>query len=146
MSISRLLIGGVVVSLAIGGMSAFKRPASSSIAVQSPSPSPPPAQSLSAPVPAPDPTPGYRSQRISSCAGVEANANFRSYPSFDPASIVGVVANGDVVLLTGRVMQSEGEVWYEAIAPIIYSASDLSVASQFTWNQPGWISACFVGE
>jgi hypothetical protein len=131
--------GAVAISAAVGALLALNRttPRASAHALHSSAPAPPStavpqqvqnSEVAPAPVPAASASP-YYSQRISTCEGIQSNANFRAYPSFAPASIVGVIPNGAEVLLTGRVVQSEGEVWYQAIAPN---------------GQPGWIASCFV--
>ena len=144
----RLLIGGAVLSLLVGGAAAFKRPSS-----------PPPAQALSppasavvpsvapSPVPPPVPasTPAYYSQKITNCAGAGSNANFRQYPSLDPRAVLGVVAFGDSVELTGRVIQGDGVTWYEAIAPALYPSPDAEAQNKLEAGQSGWIASCFVG-
>ena len=131
--------GGVAIAIASGGLLALNRttPRASAQALHSSAPASPstaaPQQGQNSEVaPASVPaasTPTYYSQRISTCQGIQSNANFRAYPSFAPDSIVGIVPNGAEVLLTGRVIQSEGEVWYQAISPN---------------GQPGWIASCFV--
>jgi hypothetical protein len=89
--------------------------------------------------------PVYYSQRITTCAGSESNANFRQYPTLDPTSVLGVVAYGDSVQLTGRTMQSDGVVWYEAIAPDLYPSPDAGAQNRLNAGQIGWIASCFVG-
>ncbi len=129
----------VAIAVAVGGLLALNRatPKASAQALHSSAPAPPStaapyqvqnSEVAPAPVPAAS-TPTYYSQRISTCQGIQSHANLRAYPSFAPASIVGLVPNGAEVLLTGRVVQSEGEVWYQAIAPN---------------GTVGWIASCFV--
>jgi len=99
------------------------------------------------PEPAPPPLeqPTYYSQQITTCAGSESNANFRQHPTLDPTSVLGVVAYGDSVQLTGRTIQSDGVVWYEAIAPDLYPSPDAGAQNRLNAGQIGWIASCFVG-
>jgi len=84
--------------------------------------------SLNAPQSAAPPAPIVQ---ISVCNG-GSTANFRRSPTLDDAVAFGVLQAGDLVQLTGRIAQSEGVNWVEAIAPERYP------------NQVGWVAACFV--
>lgn len=103
---------------------------------------------ITASSPAPvSPTPGqpaYYSQRITTCAGSESNANFRQHPTLDPTSVLGVVAYGDSVQLTGRTIQSDGVFWYEAITPDLYPSPDAGAQNRLEPNQTGWIAGRFI--
>ncbi|MBD2465600.1 hypothetical protein H6G89_31905 [Oscillatoria sp. FACHB-1407] len=88
--------------------------------------------------------PTYYTRQVKTCAGRESNANFRAYPSLDPRSIVGVVAYGDSVNFTGLTIQSDGVVWYEVIAPVLYPSLDALVPPRTEPEQKGWIASCFV--
>lgn len=74
----------------------------------------------------------------------ESNANFRQFPSLDPASVLGVVAYSESVSLTGRTIQGDGVTWYEAIAPALYPSPDPGAQNRLESNQVGWIASCFV--
>jgi len=124
---------------------------SSMLSVPSPvAPSPvqiPPVQpsavSLSTPTAS---SPTYYSQQIKTCAGAGSNANFRAYPSLDPRSVLGVVAYGERVQLTGRTIRGDGVLWYEAIAPALYPSPDVEAQNRLETGQMGWIASCFVGS
>jgi len=163
MNRSQIVLAGGAIALTVGATAALsssnQNPGSSSVlAIQSssmlPMPSPdapsPSHQSTSSPAspipPPPAPTPTYYSQRISTCAGAGSNANFRQYPSLDPRVVLGVVAFGDSVELTGRVIQGDGVTWYEAIAPALYPSPDAQAQNRLEAEQTGWIASCFVGE
>jgi hypothetical protein len=163
MNRAQIVLAGGAIALMIGATAALsssnQNPGSSSaLAIQSstmlsvPSPvapSPvqtPPVQpsvpSLSTPTVSP---PTYYSQQIKTCAGNESNANFRAYPSLDPRSVLGVVTYGESVQLTGRTIQGDGVLWYEAIAPALYPSPDAEAQNRLNAGQTGWIASCFVG-
>lgn len=81
-----------------------------------------------------------QAHKISSCNGVSGDANFREFPSLDPAAILGVVAEGDTVYLTGRRVSVNGEIWYGATVPSAIAHSGKRIQP----NQQGWIAGCFV--
>lgn len=158
-----ILLSGIA-AIAIGGLMGYTRTTSSFGSVRTTSaatlnsiqPRPtevsPPANSEFVPHssppavlahPPPD-QPTYYTRQIRTCAGRESNANFRAYPSLDPRSILGVVAYGDSVNLSGLTIQSDGVVWYEAIAPILYPSLNALVKPRTEPNQKGWIASCFV--
>lgn len=154
MSTSRLLVGGAVLSLLIGGLAAFKRSDPSPAQSISPAPSPsivppvaasPSAASTPASVQSPIPTyNGYQAHQISTCAGQPSNANFRQFPSLATSAILGGVKRGDIVYLTGRTAYSSGVTWYEAIAPSLFPVPDPGAINSTQPNQAGWIASCFV--
>lgn len=117
-------------------------PVQSNAILQPPPPSPPSPNPV--PVPPSPEQPTYYSQRITTCAGTEASANFRQYPTLDPTSVLGVVAYGDFVQLSGRTIQADGVVWYEAIAPGLYPSPDVGAQNRLEANQTGWIASCFI--
>ncbi len=133
MSTSRLLVGGAVLSLLIGGMAAFKRPdfnpasAQSLRSSSSPSASPQVAASptvssaIASVQPAVSSYSGYQAHKITTCGNQPSNANFRQFPSLATPAILGGVKYGDIVYLTGRTAYSDGVNWYEAIAPSLFS-------------------------
>lgn len=148
---------GARIALVVGGRMALNQhsPFNSALAYGESSSSPVQANTLlqlgttrasSSPAPiSPVPKqPAYYSQRITTCAGSESNANFRQYPTLDPTSVLGVVAYGDSVQLTGRTIQSDGVVWYEAIAPDLYPSPDAGAQNRLEPKQIGWIASCFV--
>lgn len=153
MSISRLLIGGAVLTLLIGGMAAFKHSNSSPASAQSfnsaPAPSPLP-QIAASPVATPQavvPSPnyqGYQAHRITTCSGQPSNVNFRQFPSLSPNAILGGVPSGEMVYLTGRTTYGDGVNWYEAIAPSLFPVPDAGAINNTQPNQVGWIASCFV--
>lgn len=71
---------------------------------------------------------------IAQCNGIDGHANFRSQPQFGDAVIIGIVARGDPVYLTGQVRGT----WLEAIAPLVHVANQAPVT-----NQRGWIADCW---
>lgn len=84
---------------------------------------------------------------IATCNGLPGNANFRSIPSLVPGVVLGVVAQGEAVSLTGRTAIGDGEFWYEAIAPSpLYPSTDPAALNRTQAGQTGWISACFIGR
>jgi len=162
MNRAQIVLAGGAIVLMIGTTAALSSSnqnsgSSSALAVQSssmlsvpspvppspvvPSPVQPSAPSLSTPTASP---PTYYSQQIRTCAGSESNANFRGYPSLDPRSVLGVVAYGESVSLTGRTIQGDGVLWYEAIAPALSPSPDLDAQNRLEPNQVGWIASCFV--
>ena len=66
------------------------------------------------------------------------------HPTLDPTSVLGVVAYGDSLHLTGRMIQADGIVWYEAIAPDLYSSPDAGAQNRLEASQTGWIASYFV--
>lgn len=163
MNCAPIITAGGAIALMIGATTALSNSnqnssSSSALAVQSssmlsvpspiaPSPVVPSPVQSSAPSPstsAPHP-PTYYSQQIRTCAGNESNANFRASPSLDPRSVLGVVAYGETVRLTGRTIQGDGVLWYEAIAPALSPSPDLGAQNRLEPNQVGWIASCFVG-
>lgn len=162
MNRAQIVLAGGAIALMVGSTAALSSSnqnsgSSSALAVQSssmlPMPSPaapsPGHQFTASPVPPPvpvsTPTPNYYSQRISTCAGAGSNANFRAYPSLDPRSVLGVIAYGETVSLTGRTIQGDGVLWYEAIAPELYPSPDADAQNRLEAGQSGWIASCFVG-
>ncbi len=157
---NRILLLGTAgaISLVVGGKMALNQqsPSNSALAYEANSPPPVQANAIMQPVairatspnPAPIPPvpeqPTYYSQQITTCAGSESNANFRQYPTLDPTSVLGVVAYGDSVQLTGRTIQSDGIVWYEAIAPDLYPSPDAGAQNRLDPHQVGWIASCFI--
>jgi hypothetical protein len=86
-------------------------------------------------------------QIITACNGRSGNANFRSAPSLLSEAVLGVVAQGQLVQLTGKTVVSDGMVWYEAIAltPLFASVNTLAANTKVGQRgQRGWISGCFV--
>lgn len=77
---------------------------------------------------------------ISHCNGRLGSANFRSAPTLAEWAILGHVEQGQKAYLTGRTEAVDGEIWHEAIAPIIV----VDPGKQVTPNQYGWIASCFV--
>ncbi len=158
---NRILLLGTAgaIALVVGGKMALNQRSPSNSALAYGENSPPPVQAnailqpgatrATSPNPAPIPPvpeqPAYYSQQITTCAGSESNANFRQYPTLDPASVLGVVAYGDSVQLTGRTIQSDGVVWYEAIAPNLSPSPDAGAQNRLNAGQIGWIASCFVG-
>lgn len=163
MNRAQIVLACGTIALMIGSTAALsnssqKSGSSSALAIQSssmlpmsspavPSPghqfSPTPASPLPSSVSAPTPT--YYSQQITTCAGSDSNANFRAYPSLDPRSVLGVVAYGERVQLTGRTIQGDGVTWYEAISPALYPSPDAEAQNKLDAGQSGWIASCFVG-
>ncbi|MBD2024202.1 hypothetical protein [Leptolyngbya sp. FACHB-711] len=85
-------------------------------------------------------------QRITACNGQLGNANFRSAPSLLSEAVLGVVARGQLVQLTGRTVVNAEIVWHEAIAPApLYPSPDRAAINQLGAGQTGWIAGCFVG-
>lgn len=133
-----------------GSSSALAIQSSSMLSVPSPAASPPGHQFTSSPAsPIPPsvsaPTPTYYSQQITTCAGAGSNANFRAYPSLDPRSVLGVIVYGETVQLTGRTIQGDGVLWYEAISPKLYPSPDAGAQNKLEAWQTGWIASCFIG-
>lgn len=89
--------------------------------------------------------PNYQAHRITTCSGNPASANFREVPSLAPAAVLGAVKQGEIVYLTGRRIQSEGVIWYEAIAPSLFPVPEPSAQNHSEPNQAGWIASCFMG-
>lgn len=81
-----------------------------------------------------------RPVNISTCNGQKADANFRSDPTKARSAILGGIAYGSQVYLTGRTYEAGGVVWYEAIAP----TAKPDAGKQIKPNQAGWIANCFV--
>ena len=160
MNRAQIVLAGGAIALMIGSTAALssssqKTGSTPPLAVQSnsmlsipppvaPSPSMQQLSPSPAPVP-PVPSPTYYSQQITTCAGAGSNANFRAYPSLDPRAVLGVVAFGDSVQLTSRVIQGDGVTWYEAIAPALYPSPDAHAQNKLEAGQTGWIASCFVG-
>ncbi len=160
MNRAQIVLAGGAIALMIGATAALSNSnqnsgSSSALAIQSSSMLPTPAapsperqfsSSPASPVPPPVPvsSPAYYSQRISTCAGTGSNANFRQYPSLDPRSVLGVVAYGESVQLTGRTIQGDGVLWYEAISPALYPSPDAEAQNKLEAGQSGWIASCFV--
>jgi hypothetical protein len=164
MNRSQIIVAGGAIALMIGATAALSNSnqnsgSSSALAVQSssmlpvPSPiAPPPVPQPASPTPSspaqfspsPAPLPTYYSQQIRTCAGNESNANFRAFPSLDPRSVLGVVAYGESVQLTGKVIQGDGVLWYEAISPVLSPSPDPGAQNRLEPNQVGWIASCFV--
>ncbi|MDX2242405.1 MAG: SH3 domain-containing protein [Leptolyngbyaceae cyanobacterium bins.302] len=158
---NRILLLGTAgaIALVIGGKMALNQQSPSNSALAYGENSSPPVQAnailqlgtsrVASPSPAPVPPvpeqPTYYSQQITTCARSESNANFRQYPTLDPTSVLGVVAYGDSVQLTGRTVRADGVVWYEAIAPDLYPSPDVGAQNQLKAGQIGWIASCFVG-
>jgi len=155
---SQIVFAGGAIALLVGSTAALsnsnqKSGSGSALAIQSgslfpvpPSVAPGPAQQLS---PSPAPVlpvspPAYYSQRIGTCAGVGSNANFRAFPSLDPRAVLGVVAYGGSVRLTGRVIHGDGVDWFEAISPALYPSPDAKAQNKLEAGQVGWIASCFV--
>lgn len=163
MNRAQIVLAGGAIALMVGATAALSNSSqnsgsSSALAIQSssmlpvPSPAAPSPEhqfssSPASPVPPPvaAPTPNYYSQQITTCAGADSNANFRAYPSLDPRSVLGVVAYGESVQLTGRTVQGDGVLWYEAIAPAFYLSPDAEAQNKLEAGQSGWIASCFVG-
>ena len=70
---------------------------------------------------------------IHACNNSHGNANFRSQPRFGQDIILGIVAQGDRVYLTGKTIGP----WQEAIAPLIYTPNAILI------HQTGWIANCW---
>ena len=77
---------------------------------------------------------------ISSCNGELGDANFRSSPSMANSAIAGVIESGQSVYLTGRIVQSDGEVWHEVTFP----GASRDPGRESATDQTGWIAGCFV--
>jgi hypothetical protein len=90
----------------------------------------PSSQPFSAAVPSAQPL--ATTQQITTCAG-NRNANFRQYPTLNPSSILGVVAYGESVQLTGRTTQAEGVQWVEATLAV--SAKQHAPALYPSWRR-----------
>lgn len=157
MNRAQIITAGGAIALMIGSTAALsnssqKSGSSSALAIQSSSMLPTPAapspehQISPSPVPPPaaTPTPNYYSQQIITCAGADSNANFRAYPSLDPRSVLGVIAYGKSVQLTGRTIQGDGVLWYEAIAPVLAPSPDAQAQNNLEAGQVGWIASCFI--
>jgi hypothetical protein len=158
---NRILLLGTAgaIALVVGGKMALNQQSPSNSALAYGENSSPPVQanailqpgttratsSTPASVPPVPEQPTYYSQQITTCAGSKSNANFRQYPTLDPTSVLGVVAYGDSVQLTGRTIQSDGIVWYEAISPDLYPSPDAGAQNRLDAGQIGWIASCFVG-
>ncbi|MBD1851686.1 hypothetical protein H6F87_16970 [Cyanobacteria bacterium FACHB-502] len=85
-------------------------------------------------------------QIITACNGRLGNANFRSAPSLLSEAVLGVVARGQSVRLTGRTVVSDGIVWHEAIVPEpLYPSTDPAAINQLRAGQTGYLVGCFVG-
>lgn len=84
--------------------------------------------------------------RIHTCSGEVSRANFREFPTLNPSAILGEIKWGDSVRLKGRVIQSEGVMWHEAIAPALVSSREPAAQNQLEPGQTGWIAGCFVNN
>lgn len=105
------------------------------------------APSPTAPAPSLAVTSQANFQTITTCNGQPGNANFRAFPSLAPASILGVVAQGQSVYLTGRTVIGDGKRWYEAIAPgSLHPSTDPDALNQIQAGQTGWVAVCFVSR
>jgi hypothetical protein len=155
-----LLIGTVgAIALVAGGRMAISQLATSTSALAyEPIPSPPQKpktelrwKQLPTPLPSsqlfsatvPLAQPSINTKRITACAG-NRNANFRQSPTLNPSSILGVVAYGESVQLTGRTTQAEGVKWVEAIAPALYPSLEAIAQNRLESNQTGWVASCFL--
>jgi hypothetical protein len=84
-------------------------------------------------------------QRVGYCNGlVSQGANFRSAPTLNPGSILGVVEIGEEVEITGRFVVNEGIQWVKviyknALAP---SANPESVNQDLRPGQTGFVASC----
>lgn len=123
--------------------------------VQATTPVPPtPAASatpVASPIPTVSPSPVAQAnlnlKTIATCNGLSGNANFRSAPSLAPVTVLGVVAQGEAVALTGRTAIGDSELWYEAIAPSpLYPSTNPAALNRTQAGQTGWISACFIEQ
>jgi len=98
--------------------------------------SPPPPPVLMPPVPPAPPVtltapgfhPGAPILIITACNGVPGSAHLRTYPSLAPEVVLGVIPQGEPVLLLGDRTWGDGEAWIH-----------IRTANQ----QEGWIAACF---
>jgi hypothetical protein len=84
--------------------------------------------------------------RIHTCNGEVSRANFREFPTLNPSAILGEIKWGDSVRLKGRVIQAEGVMWHEAIAPALASSREPAAQNQLEPGQTGWIAGCFVNN
>lgn len=84
--------------------------------------------------------------RIHTCNGEVSRANFREFPTLNPSAILGEIKWGDSVRLKGRVIQSEGVMWHEAIAPALVASREPAAQNQLESGQTGWIAGCFVNN
>jgi len=84
--------------------------------------------------------------QIEECNGhYPPGANFRSQPELSPGVILGAVMTGEWVKLTGRRIEGDGIVWYEARNESRLEISLENPGSRRLWaDQIGWIAACFV--
>ena len=107
----------------------------------SPFPSPtPPTEAQKTKVAQTSPPQNSQPHQISSCNGISGDANFREFPSLDPSAILGVVAEGDTIYMTGRRVSVDGETWYRATVPNAIAEP----GKQIQPNQQGWIAGCFI--
>lgn len=167
MKLSRIIFLGGLSSLALCGFVFWQRsnavvPVQQSRLVAAPvlpSPVPSPiavapapaalASPIASTVPAFQPTAIAPSnlRTIAACNNQPANANFRAVPSLAASAVLGVVARGQRVALTGKTAVGDGLIWYEAIAPSpLYLSTNPAAINQVESGQTGWIAACFVGE
>lgn len=88
---------------------------------------------------------GFRVQ-INQCNGANYDgANFRDYPALTPLTIRGVVQQGEWVTLTGKTVNADGVLWYEAINDsVLWNSNESGAQNQTYANQTGWIAACFI--
>jgi len=134
-----------LIAIATGAKMALDKKAVASIApapIASPADPTPPTEAQKTKVAQTSPPQNFQSHKISSCNGISGDANFREFPSLDPAAILGVVAEGDTIYLTGRRVSADGETWYRATVPNAIAEP----SKQIQPNQQGWIAGCFVAK
>jgi hypothetical protein len=114
---------------------------------QTPSPtpalSPSPTDPLNFSLPPQPKTPSNLVQ-IKTCNGRASRANFRELPTLDSSAILGEIRWGDWVRLKGRVIQADGVIWHEAVAPALILSRRSAAQNQLESGQTGWIADCFV--
>lgn len=167
MNRSQIILAGGAIALVVGSTAALSKsksePAtnagiqvSSNLSTQSAIANPVPSSPTATPAPASpsvassvqlaasDYAQNYQAHRITTCNGQPSNANFRQFPSLSPSTVLGAVASGETIYLTGRTTYSNGVTWHEAIAPTLFPVPDAGAINNAQPNQVGWIASCFV--
>jgi hypothetical protein len=103
-----------------------------------------PAQRLDLDIPNlslhPGDDPSLQALIISTCNGINAHANIRAYPSFDPSAIIGYVEHNNTVWLTGNSIRSDGIRWHEVYVSSLKSEMDDVIPP----HHLAWIADCFL--
>lgn len=167
MNRSQIILAGGAISLVIGSTAALSKsksePAtnaeiqtSSRLSTQSAIANPAPPLLTATPAPASSSVAApvqpvalnyaqnYQVDRITTCSGQPNNANFRQSPSLSPSTVLGAVASGGTIYLTGRTAYGDGVNWHEAISPSLFPVPDAGAINNTQPNQVGWIASCFV--